>query len=47
MDLATLWRSARGWYAERLDHGSTRRDPTTAAAYFAEVGLRGPFWGLE
>lgn len=46
MDLATLWRLARGWYAGRMDRGYARRDPSSAAAYFAEVGLRGPFWGL-
>ena len=47
MDLATLWRLARGWYAGRLDRGYSRRDPSSAAAYFAEVGLHGSFWGLE
>ena len=46
MDLATLWRLARGWYAGRLDRGYTRKEPSEAAAYFAEVGLSGPFWGL-
>ncbi|MFE7774976.1 organomercurial lyase [Streptomyces sp. NPDC057445] len=46
MDLATLWRLARGWYEGRLDRGYRRRDPSSAAAYFAEVGLSGPFWGL-
>lgn len=46
MDLATLWRLARGWYAGRLDRGYRRREPSAAAAYFEEVGLRGPFWGL-
>ena len=45
MDIATLWRLARGWYAGRLDRGYTRRDPVSAAAYFEEVGLSGPFWG--
>ncbi len=45
-DLATLWRLARGWYAGRLDHGYTRRDPSTAAEYFRGVGLTGSFWGL-
>lgn len=45
MDLATLWRLARGWYAGRLDRGYQRREPAEAAAYFAEVGLTGPFWG--
>jgi hypothetical protein len=46
MDLATLWRLARGWYAGRLDPGYVRRDPSAASAYFREVGLEGPFWGL-
>ena len=46
MDLATLWRLASQWYAGRLEHGYTRRDPSQAADYFRQVGLRGPFWGL-
>ncbi len=46
MDLATLWRLARGWYAGRLDRGYQRREPSSAASYFASVGLTGPFWGL-
>jgi hypothetical protein len=46
MDLATLWRLARGWYAGRLARGYQRREPVQAATYFAEVGLTGPFWGL-
>jgi hypothetical protein len=46
MDLATLWRLARGWYAGRLDHGYRRRDPGQAADYFRSVGLTGAFWGL-
>lgn len=46
MDLATLWRLARGWYRGRLDRGYQRRDPATAASYLHDVGLRGPFWGL-
>lgn len=45
-DLATLWRLARGWYAGRMDRGYRRRDPVSAAGYFAEVGLKGSFWGL-
>jgi Alkylmercury lyase len=45
-DLATVWRLARGWYAGRLDEGYRRREPAEATAYFREVGLRGPFWGL-
>ncbi|AJC52813.1 hypothetical protein [Streptomyces sp. 769] len=45
MDLPTLWRFASDWYTGRLDPGYTRRDPA-ASAYFAEVGLRGSFWGL-
>ena len=46
MDLPTLWRLAGHWYAGRLEHGYTRRDPAQAADYFRQVGLRGPFWGL-
>ena len=46
MDLATLWRLARGWYAGRLDPGYSRREPAAAAGYFREVGLEGPFWSL-
>ena len=47
MDLATLWRLAARWYEGRLDRGYVRREPSSAAAYFREVGLRGPFWGLD
>ena len=46
MDLATLWRLARGWYAGRLERGYRRREPAAAAQYFREVGLTGEFWGL-
>ena len=46
LDLATLWRLASHWYDGRLEHGYVRRDPSTAAAYFREVGLSGSFWGL-
>ena len=46
MDLATLWRLARGWYEGRLRRGYQRREPVEAASYFASVGLSGPFWGL-
>lgn len=45
MDLDTLWRLARGWYAGRLERGYRRREPAAAAGYFAEVGLGGHFWG--
>ncbi len=45
MDLATLWWLARHWYDGRLDRDYRRRDPQTAAAYFREVGLVGPFLG--
>ncbi|MCS5718300.1 alkylmercury lyase family protein [Herbiconiux sp. CPCC 205763] len=47
MSLETLWRLAARWYEGRLDTPYTRRDPQTAAAYFREVGLHGPFWGLD
>ena len=47
MDLATLWRLASRWYEGRLDAGYERREPAQALDYFREVGLSGPFWGLE
>jgi hypothetical protein len=46
IDLATLWRLAEHWYDGRLDRGYVRREPAEAAAYFRQVGLAGPFWGL-
>jgi hypothetical protein len=46
-DIPTLWRLARGWYAGRLDTPYRRREPAEAHAYFREVGLSGPFWGLD
>jgi hypothetical protein len=46
MDLATLWRLARGWYEGRLDRGYRRREPAAARDYLRSVGLTGPFWGL-
>ncbi|MFG1776440.1 organomercurial lyase [Micromonospora sp. NPDC049051] len=46
MDLGTLWHLARDWYTGRLEPGYTRRDLSAATAYFAQVGLRGSFWGL-
>ena len=46
MDLPTLWRLAAHWYDGRLTRGYVRREPREAAAYFREVGLSGPFWGL-
>jgi hypothetical protein len=46
LDLATLWRLAQHWYDGRLEPGYRRRDPSTAAQYFAGVGLSGSFWGL-
>ncbi len=45
-DLGTLWRLAAHWYEGRLDSPYRRREPAQAHAYFAEVGLRGAFWGL-
>jgi Alkylmercury lyase len=47
MDLGTLWRLASHWYDGRLDRGYTRREPVAAAAYFRDVGLAGPFWGVD
>jgi hypothetical protein len=45
-DLAALWRLAAHWYEGRLETPYVRREPAEAKAYFAEVGLRGSFWGL-
>jgi hypothetical protein len=47
MDLATLWRLASHWYEGRLEPGYERREPARARDYFREVGLVGPFWGLD
>jgi hypothetical protein len=47
MDLPTLWRLAHDWYTGRLESPYVRRDPESAASYFRDVGLHGPFWGLE
>ena len=46
MDLATLWRLARGWYEGRLERGYQRREPSEAREYFRSAGLCGAFWGL-
>jgi hypothetical protein len=37
---------ASHWYDGRLERGYKRREPAEAKAYFRDVGLRGPFWGL-
>ena len=47
MDLATLWRLARSWYDGRLQPDYRRREPAQARDYFRDVGLTGPFWGLD
>ncbi|HKZ91250.1 MAG TPA: organomercurial lyase [Candidatus Limnocylindrales bacterium] len=47
MDLATLWRLASHWYDGRLEPGYQRREPARARDYFKQVGLKGPFWGLD
>jgi hypothetical protein len=46
MDLTTLWNLAAHWYDGRMDRGYQRREPTSAHAYLASVGLSGSFWGL-
>lgn len=46
MDLTTLWHFAAHWYDGRLDRNYQRREPADALTYFADIGLRGPFWGL-
>lgn len=47
MNLSTLWALASHWYDGRLNLDYERREPATAAQYFRDVGLSGPFWGLE
>jgi hypothetical protein len=47
MDVATLWRLASRWYEGRLEPGYVRREPARAREYFREVGLSGPFRGLD
>jgi hypothetical protein len=47
LDLATLWKLASHWYDGRLEPSYRRRNPTEARAYFQDVGLTGPFWGLD
>ena len=47
LSLDTLWDLASGWYEGRLSRGYVRREPSAAKAYFASVGLTGPFWGLD
>jgi hypothetical protein len=46
MDLTTLWKLAAHWYDGRMDRGYQRREPASAHAYLASVGLTGAFWGL-
>jgi hypothetical protein len=43
-DLPTLWRLASRWYEGRLDSPYERRDPATAVAFFAEVGMPRGFY---
>jgi hypothetical protein len=43
-DLSTLWRLASRWYEGRLDSPYERRDPATAVAFFAEVGMPRGFY---
>jgi hypothetical protein len=43
-DLATLWRLAARWYEGRLDTPYERRDPATAVAFFADVGIPRSFY---
>jgi hypothetical protein len=47
MNLTTLWNLAAHWYDGRLDTPYARREPALAATYFQQVGLVGPFWGLN
>lgn len=47
MDFGPLWKLARGWHAGWMERGHNRHKPEGAAGYFAEVGLKGAFWGLS
>jgi hypothetical protein len=47
VDLQTIWRLGRMWYADRLHDDHRRRTPKEATAAFAELGLDGPFWAMD
>jgi hypothetical protein len=44
--LATAWRLAQAWYADRLRADWRRLAPDEAEAVFDSVGLHGAFWRL-
>lgn len=45
--LASLWRLAQLWFADRLSPDWRRRTVDEVHAIFAECGLTGPFWRLD
>jgi hypothetical protein len=47
VDLATMWRLGKVWYADRLHDDHRRRTPAEATAVFADLGLTGPFWDMR
>jgi hypothetical protein len=47
VDLPTMWRLGKVWYADRLDDDHRRRTPAEATSVFAELGLDGPFWDMR
>ena len=44
--LATCWRLAQAWYADRLSPDWRRRTPAEAREVFDQLGLTGEFWSL-
>ena len=46
LDVPTMWRLARDWYADRLDRDWRPRSAADASRRFEAAGLSGPFWAL-
>ena len=42
-----IWALARAWYGNVISPDFRRRSPDEAQAFFAEIGLTGPFWQLR
>lgn len=47
MSLATCWRLAREWYADRLKPDWKPKTAEQAQATFSRLGLTGEFWQLS
>ncbi|HZQ70406.1 MAG TPA: hypothetical protein VFA68_17900 [Terriglobales bacterium] len=46
MSLATCWRLAKQWYADRLDPDWKPKTAAEAQDAFTDLGLTGDFWRL-